>query len=678
MKFTRILGFCALALPLTSAVLPAAEDGFIPLEFNVDLMDRSVDPGVDFNRYANGGWLDATEIPSDKSRWGAFDALAENNWRRIRLLLEEIAAIDATPGSNLQKVADFYRSAMDVDAINAAGITPLLPVFDRIAAISDQNDLADYVAHAHRRIGRPLFGSYAYADQRNNEDVIFILNQGGLSLPTRDYYFDEQYAKYLPLFTAHVARMFELTGTAAAQADADAATVLAFETKLAAVSKTVNELRDPIANYNKITITDAAAQMTQFPLQRYLAAIGVPTSETEVDFKHPTFFAGLNDLLANESLDTVKTYLRWHALTSAAPYLSEDFEDEDFRFFSTELSGTPEQEPRWQRAARTLDRNIGFAVGEIYVAKYFPPSVRDHLETMIATMRDVLRERIETLEWMSAETKLKALEKLSTFRVVVGYPPEWRDYSKLEITGDHYFANVERAALFLTERQMAKLEQPFDKTEWMRTPQQVNAYYQPSAGQLVFLAGILQPPYFDPAMDDAVNYGAICAVIGHEITHGFDDKGRNYDAHGNLADWWTEQDATAFSARAQKLIDQYNRYEVLPGVFVNGEQTLGENIADLGGVSIALEALKRSLANKKIGLIDGLTPEQRFFIAWAQVWRTKYRDDNLKRTVSSNVHSPGMVRAIGPLVNVPEFHQAFDITEGDPMWRHPEDRATIW
>ncbi len=677
MQLNRLWGLCALVLPLVSS-LPAEEVEFIPMKFTTDFMDRSVDPAEDFNRYANGGWLDATEIPADKSSWGAFSSLAENNWRRIRLLLEEVAETHAEPGTNLQKVADFYRTAMDVEAINAAGIKPLLPTYERIDAIADLDDLADYVASAHNSIGSPLFGFYTYADQRNNEDVIPIFVQGGLSLPTRDYYFEEQHAKYLPLFVDHMARMFELAGTPTAEARADAETVLALETKLAGFSKTVTELRDPVENYHKMSLTEAAAKMPHFPLLRYAQQLGIPASETEIDLKQPEFYAGLSELLASESLEDWKTYLRWNALSSAAPYLSEAFDEENFRFFSTELSGTPQQEPRWQRAARMLDTGIGFAVGEIYVDKYFPPEVREHLETMIGNMRDVLHDRIVGLPWMSEATKEKALEKLSTFRVVVGYPPEWRDYSALEIDADDFFGNITAAAEFEARRNLAKLEKPFDRSEWLRTPQQVNAYYQPSAGQLVFLAGILQPPYFDPELDDAVNYGAICAVIGHEITHGFDDKGRNYDAHGNLSDWWTEQDAAEFTARAQKLVDQYSAYEVLPGVFVNGEQTLGENIADLGGVSIAFEALQRSLTNKRVGLIDGLTQEQRFFIAWAQVWRTKYRDDALKRAVASNVHSPGMIRAIGPLVNVPEFFETFDIEEGDPMWVAPAERAKIW
>ncbi len=659
------------------ASLPAETD-LIPNGFDVANMDRSVRPGDDFFRFANGGWLDATAMPADKSRWGAFDTLAENNWRRIHNLLEEISSAPQAPDSEQAKIADFFRTAMDTPAIDAAGLTPLHPELDRIATIHDLNDLARYVADAHRGIGSPLFGAYPYADQRNNNDVIMQFVQGGLSLPDRDYYFDAKHAEYLPQFVEHVAKMFVLAGESPDTAQTHAELILTLETKLAGFSKTVAERRDPEANYHKLPRAEAPAEMPKFPLELYLATLGVPDSETELDLRQIDFFRSLSSFLAETPLDDLKTYLRWHAIHDAAPYLASDFETENFHFFSTVLSGTPEQEPRWKRAAQRLDSALGFAVGKIYVSRYFPPAVRDRLEEMVASMRAVLTERIENLDWMSPETKIKALEKLHTFRVVIGYPPEWRDYTGLKIDHSSHYANVLRSAHFETARQMAQLPKPFDKGEWRRSPQQVNAYYQPSAGQLVFLAGILQPPFFDPELDDAVNYGAICGVIGHEITHGFDDKGRLYDAHGNLNDWWSAVDTEKFKARAQKLVDQYNAYEVLPGVFVKGDQTLGENIADLGGASIALEALQRSLVNKGMMLIDGFTPVQRFFIAWAQQWRTQYRDDALKRTVASGVHSPGTVRSIGPLVNMPEFYEAFDLKAGDPMWRAPEDRAKIW
>jgi putative endopeptidase len=642
---------------------------------SVDMMDRTVDPKVDFAKFAWGGWAARTEIPADKARWGAFDGLGQNNWIRIHSLLDDAAANPGQSGTERQKVGDFYAAALDT----AAGLKPLAAEFDRIAAISNLDDLARYVADAHLHIGSPLFGTTIYADQKKNDTIVFYLEQGGLSLPTRDYYFDEQYAKFRTGLVAHIAAMFQLAGDTPEAAQKGAATILALETKLAGVSKTTAQLRNPLANYHKMTIDEAAKVCGAFPLQTYLTAAQIPAPEKEIIVSRPEFFAGMGRFLAEEPLDSWKTYLRWQALTSAAPYLSQPFADENFRFFGHELNGTPEQEPRWLRVARVMDGQLGFAIGRIYVDKYFPPEAKTRLEGMVQMMLGILRERIVTLDWMSEPTKQKALAKLATFHVIVGYPEEWRDYSALQIERSAgYYANVRAASWFETRRQLAKFGKPFDKKEWLRTPQQVNAYNQPSANQLVFLAGILQPPYFDPALDDAVNFGAICAVIGHEITHGFDDKGRLYDASGNLSDWWTEQDAKEFKARAQKLVDEYNSFEVLPGLHVKGDQTLGENIADLGGVSIAYEALERSLAGKPRPLIDGFTPEQRFFISWAQVWRTKTRDDALKRYLSVDVHAPGQVWSFGPLINLQPFFDAFSIKPGDPMWRDPALRAKIW
>lgn len=678
MNKSRILlaAFGASAGALLSA--QAAEVNQADLHFGVEHMDRAVSPGTDFGKYAWGGWAARTQIPDDKARWGSGDMLGQNNWARIRGILEDAAANPGKPGSNTQKVGDFYASAMDEAAIEAAGIKPLEPELAQISAIANMHDLAMYVAYAHVHIGGPLFGTFPYADQKNNDVMQLIAGQGGLSLPSRDYYFDEKYKDKIPQFTEHMVKMFQLAGASEEEAKKNAATVLRLETELARVSKTPTELRDPIANYNKMTIDEAAALMKAFPFKDYLKAIGFPESEKSINVAQPKFFEGMDKLLAEQPLDDWKVYLRWRALTSAAPFLSSAFDQENFRFFGTQLNGTPAQEPRWQRAAKVLDNNVGFAVGQIYVAKYFPPEVRAKLEAMIQNMRDVLRDRIVNLDWMTEPTKKKALEKLSTFRVVVGYPEKWRDYSGLTVSRASYYGNVRDAAAFESKRQMAKFGHPFDKAEWLRTPQQVNAYYQPSAGQLVFLAGILQPPYFDPSKDDAVNYGAIVAVIGHEISHGFDDKGRLYDAKGNLSDWWTKEDADAFTARAKKLEEQFSSYEVAPGIKVNGAFTLGENIGDLGGVSIAYEALQRSLKGKERKLIDGLTPEQRFFLSWSQMWKTETREDRLKTLVQIDPHSPGEIRSFGPLLNMQEFYDAFGIKETDPIWRKPELRAKIW
>lgn len=676
MKSPRLLlaGLAALgaAAAASAAIVPAND-----LKFSVEHMDRSVSPGVDFAKYAWGGWGARTAIPADKARWGSGDMLGENNWARIRQILEEAAANPGAAGTIQQKVGDFYASAMNTEAINAAGLAPLQPTLDQIAAIKTVDDLIASVADAQNHIGAPLFGAFIYADFKDNTKIRFYLAQGGLSLPTRDYYFDEKYAKFRDEFVVHVAKMFELAGAAPEAAKADAATVFALEKSLAEVSKPPTELRNPLANYHKMTRAEAAAAMPGFPLERYLSLAMIPASEQEIIVMQPQFFAALGSMLEPRLADW-KVYLRYHALKDAANFLAAPFEDENFRFYGQTLNGTPQPEPRWQRVAKRMDGQIGYAISELYVAKYFPPAVKARLDGMIAIMKDVLHDRIQKLDWMTDATKAKALEKLASYRVMVGAPPKWRDFSGLTITRDSFYTNVRNASFFEVQRQLAKFGQPFDRDEFLASPHQVNAYNQPSANQLVFLAGILQPPYFDAEMDDAVNFGAICAVIGHEITHGFDDQGRLYDASGNLKDWWTEKDAAEFKARSDKLINQFGAYEALPNLKINGQLTLGENIADLAGLSIAYEALERSLQGKERKLIDGLTPEQRFFLSWAQVWKTKTRDERMKFYLQADVHAPGEFRSFAPLTNLQEFYDAFGIKEGDPMWRKPEDRAKIW
>lgn len=676
LRFLRFAAGLAGAAALVGTA--RAADELIPLSFSVELMDRSVKPGEDFAKFAWGAWAAKTEIPADKARWGAGDMLGQNNWQRIRGLLEETAANPGAAGTHRQKVGDFFASAMDVAAIDAAGLKPLQRDLDRIAAIKNVEDLVRHVADAHVHVGAPVFGGFVYADLKDNTAIRFYLSQGGLSLPTRDYYFDEKHAKARAGFVEHVAKMLALAGATEEQAKREAEAVMALETKLAEVSKTPTELRDPLANYHKMTVDEAQATMPGFPLKLYLQAALVPATEKEIIVQQPKFFGRVAELLKSEPLEAWKTYLRYHQIKDAAIYLATPFEEESFRFFAKELNGTPQPEPRWQRVAKRLDPQIGYAVAELYVAKYFPPTVKARLDAMVDLMKEVLRDRIKGLPWMTETTKQRALEKLASYRVMVGAPPKWRDYSALKIRRGSYYENVRAAAEFETKRQVAKFGKPFDRDEWLLTPHLVNAYNQPSANQLVFLAGILQPPYFDPAMDDAVNFGAICAVIGHEITHGFDDKGRLYDAKGNLADWWTKEDSAAFKERAQKLVEQFNSYHALPGLAINGQLTLGENIADLAGVSIAYEALQRSLKGKERKTIDGFTPEQRFFLSWAQVWRTKTREDRMKTLLQTDVHSPGEFRAFGPLVNLQEFFDAFGIKEGDKMWRAPETRAQIW
>jgi predicted metalloendopeptidase len=668
------------ACGLLVAVLPLAAADLPPVpRFSVDYIDRSVDPRADFARFAWGKWAQDNPLPADKSRWGAFGELDQYNQAALRAILEAAAAKSHEPGSVEQKVGDFFASAMDTATIDAAGLKPVATDLAQVAAIGNLTDLAHALAVLHNSGVSGLFAVGVTADQKKSDINALYAFQGGLSLPTKDYYTDERHAKVRAGFLVHTAKMLELAGDTPEAAAAGAARILEVETALAANAKTPTELRDRLANYNKMSTAELAAKIPAFPFTTYLAARGISgPAAAEIIVGQPKFFEGLQEQLATRPLDDWKVYLRYKILRSAGPYLAAPFEQEVFRFYSTELQGTPAMEPRWQRAARVIDGQLGEALGQLYVARYYPPEAKARMAEMIANITAVMKDRLAKLEWMTEPTRQKALAKFERFTAKIGHPEKWKDYATVPIVRDNYFANVRAATEFETRRNLAKLGQPVDKSEWAMTPPTVNAYFMPTGNSINFPAGILQPPFFDFTLDDAVNYGGIGAVIGHEITHGFDDQGRRYDADGNLTDWWTPEDAAAFEARALKLVEQYNAYEALPGVHVKGRLTLGENIADLGGLSIAYEAFQRSLRGKERKLIDGFTPEQRFFLSWAQVWRTNIRDNEAKRRVETDSHSPGRFRSIGPLVNLQEFFDAFGVKEGDPMWKKPEDRAKIW
>jgi len=672
--------FLASLLALVSApILGAAQPAAAPNPgFSLDKMDRSVDPRTDFAKYAAGGWYARNEIPSDKARWGGFNELTESNWVKLRGVVETAAANPGTAGGVSQKVGDFYTSAIDTAAIDARGIEPLKAEFAAIAAAKSTDELFAVAAQMQLRLGNPFLGMAFYPDQKQSDRYGFYLFQGGMSLPSKEYYTSDKFARERWEFVGHVAKMFELAGDVRPVAYQNAETIFAFEKALAANAKLPVELRDRIANYNKMTIAAAVAAYPGVPLATLIAGLGVPATVTEVIIGQPKFLEGLSAVLPTTPLADLKTYVRWHLLTDAASHLAAPFEKENFRFYGTVLNGTPEQEPRWQRATKIVDASIGEALGQLYVAKHYPPAAKARMDEMIRNIRTVFRERLEKLEWMSAPTRVKALAKFDRFEPMIGYPTKWRDYSAVEIRRDDYFGNVVRAKLASSRRVIDRTGQTVDRAEWGMTPPTVNAYYSPVTNQIVFPAGILQPPFFDFTIDDAVNYGAIGGVIGHEITHGFDDQGRRSDADGNLTDWWTAEDAAKFRERAQKLVEQFNNYQALPGLAINGQLSLGENIGDLGGTSIAFEALQRSLAGKEKKVIDGLTPEQRFYISWAQQWRTKFRDDAMRLQIARGPHAPGNFRAFGPLVNQQEFYDAFGIKEGDPMWRKPADRCKIW
>ena len=671
-------GLAASFLLLRAADLPAPAKPVAP-RFSVGNMDPTVDPRADFARYAWGNWMKNNPVPADKSRWGSFNELLTFNQTALKGIMETAAANSHEPGSVEQLVGDFYRSAMDTAMIDAAGLKPLAADLAQIDAMKTAADLGHTVAALHNRNLGGLFNAFVFTDQKNSAVNALYAVQGGLSLPSKDYYVAEQFEKTRAEFLAHVEKMFTLAGDTPEAAAAGAKTVLVVEKSLAAVSRTPVQLRDSLANYNKMPTGDFIAKLPAFPLAAYLAERGISgPAAGEIIVGQPEFFAGLQQELSTRPLSDWKVYLRYHVLRTAAPYLATPFETERFHFYSTVLQGAPAMEPRWQRVSAVVDTELGEALGQLYVAQYYPSDAKARMETMIANITAVMHDRIGKLDWMTEPTRQKALAKFDRFYAKVGHPAKWKDYRNVTIRPDTYLANTLATTEYEVKRNVAKLGQAVDKTEWGMTPPTVNAYFDPTANNINFPAGILQPPFFDFSLDDAVNYGGIGAVIGHEITHGFDDQGRHYDGEGNLVEWWTEQDAKEFTARAKKIIDQYSSYEVLPGVHVKGELTLGENIADLGGITLAYEALQRSLVGKERKIIDGLTPEQRFFIAWAQVWRTTIRDDEQRRRVSVDPHAPGWCRAIGPLVNFQPFYDAFGIKEGDPMWRKPEDRAKIW
>jgi putative endopeptidase len=568
---------------------------------------------------------------------------------------------------------------MDTNRLEKLGFKPIQSDLKRIERIASTKALLELIADFHERGIGGLFSDGVSPDAKNSSIYAFHLSQGGLGLPDRDYYLKDDFAKQREDYRHHITKMFTLLGEKTTDAAQHAATVLDIETALAKTSRTRVEMRDPNANYNKFAVKSFAGTNSASAWPHYFDSAGLGKL-SEVIVGQPEFFAALDSMLKERPLSDWKVYLRWHLLRSVAPHLNHAAEQENFDFYGTKLRGQPEPEPRWQRAARVIDGSIGEALGELYVEKHFPPDARARMNELISNLREVFRDRLAKLEWMSGGTRAKALAKFERFTQKIGHPDKFRDYSKVTLRRDDYLGNVQRAAVFETRREIARVGKPVDKTEWHMTPQTVNAYFNPLQNEIVFPAGILQPPFFDVNADDAINYGAIGVVIGHEITHGYDDKGRQYDAEGNLNDWWTEKDAKEFDGRAQKVVDQYSNYEALPALKVNGKLTLGENIADLGGTSIAFEALQRALAKApaKRKNIDGFTPEQRFFLSLAQLWRTNWREAELRRRITVDPHSPGQFRAIGPHVNLPEFYEAFGIKEGAAMWRAPELRAKIW
>ena len=676
---------CLSALGVANSVSagePGAANNPPPVpEFSISYMDKSVDPGVDFYHYADGEWLKNNPIPADKSRWAAFSELAERNWYLIHGILEDASAAAATlpKHSPRREVGDFYDSVMDTNRIEQLGLSPIADDLKKIDDIKSATDLFAMVANFHQRGVGGMFDAGFGPDSKQSSIYAIELEQGGLSLPDRDYYLKPNFADKLKQYREHVTRMFTLLGDDPATAATNADIVIRLETELAKASRTRVELRDPDKNYNKFSGAEFTSTTPALLWAVYFADRNINHPTYEI-VGQPEFFKALNDLVQSHPLSDWKVYLRWHLLHASAPYLPSTFEQENFNFFGRVLSGTPQPEPRWKRAAHMLDGNIGEALGQLYVEKYFTPEARARMNALVENLKSVFHDRLEKVTWMTDTTKAKALVKFARFTQKIGYPTHFRDYSAIDIRPDDLLGNIQRSALFASRREIARIGQPVDRTEWGMTPETVNAYFNPEQNEIVFPAGILQPPFFDVTKDDAVNYGSIGVVIGHEMTHGYDDEGRKFDAEGDLNDWWTEADAKAFDTRAQHVVDEYNGFAALPGMHVNGQLTLGENLADLGGVHIAYDALQRVLAKEpaKRKLIDGFTPEQRFFIAFAQIWRTNIRDAEAQRLLTVDPHSPGQFRAYGPLLNVDQFYEAFNIKPGSLMWLPPEKRAVIW
>ncbi|WP_242916544.1 M13 family metallopeptidase [Pontibacter liquoris] len=666
----------------TTAATSTAEKVEMNMGHGLELanMDTTVDPCTDFYQYANGGWIKNNPIPASESRWGSFNELAERNNTVLRSLLTEAAAnTTAEKGTPAQLVGDFYASGMDSVAINQAGYTPIKPELSKIAAIKTTDDLVKTIADLKSKGVSGFFGMYVAQDDKNSTQYALQAGQGGLSLPDRDYYLkdDERSQKVRTAYKEHLQNMFKLVGDDAATAQKKAQAVMNIEMKLAQSSKPRVELRDPYANYNKMTVQAFAKQNPNLKVTQLLTGIGAETA-SDVIVGQPKFFKDLNGLLKSVPLSDWKTYTQWHLLRSMAPYLSDNFVQENFNFYGKVLSGAKEMQPRWKRVLRTTDGAIGEALGQQYVKENFSPEAKQKALDMVHNIQDSFREHVKDLDWMSEETKQRALAKLDAFAVKIGYPDKWKAYEGLDITRDSYAKNVMLANQYEFKENINKIGKPIDRTEWGMTPPTVNAYYNPSMNEIVFPAGIMQPPFFDPQADDAVNYGGMGAVIGHEITHGFDDQGAQYDPEGNLKDWWTKEDKEQFTARANGVASQYDQYTVLDNVHVNGKLTLGENMADIGGLSIAYTALQKALEKNNPGKIAGLTPEQRFFLAWAQIWRTNIRDEAQNQQVLTDPHSPGRFRTNGPVSNMPEFYKAFNCQPGDPMVRDEQSRAKIW
>jgi putative endopeptidase len=638
-------------------------------------IDASYRPQDDFFDYVNGKWLKTVDIPADKSSWGSGAELAESILPQLRGIVE--SAHGAT-GTEAQKIGDLYASFMDEAKLDALGLKPLESEFARVDALTDKSQIPALMAHFSRVGVNIPFDIQVHQDNRDSTRYIVDLVQTGLGLPDRDYYLkdDPKLLEARTKYQAHVEKMMSMAGDKSAAEDAK--TIVALETELARVQWTKVENRDPVKTYNKVELPALETLAPGFGWDSWLAAGGLKGKLTYVIVSQPTYITGFNQILKNTPLATWKTYFRWHVLSAYAADLSKPYADQNFAFYGTALRGIPEQEARWKRGVRLINGAMGEGLGKLYVAKYFPPENKASMEKLVRNLLAAMNQDIDTLDWMGPATKKEAHAKLSTFMLKIGYPDNWRDYSSLTVARGDLVGDVIHANEFEYERNAKKLGAPVDRTEWLLTPQTVNAYYNPELNEIVFPAAILQPPYFDVKMDDALNYGSIGAVIGHEISHGFDDQGSQYDGAGNLRDWWTPEDHAKFKAKTAALVKQYNAFSPLPGFNINGELTLGENIGDNSGLAIAYKAYHLSLGGKPAPVIGGLTGDQRFYLGYGEVWRNKMRDGRMIELVKSDPHSIPKFRVLGTLPNQPGFYSAFGLKPGDKMYLPPDQRVIIW
>jgi putative endopeptidase len=645
--------------------------------FSLTNLDHTCKPCDNFYEFAMGGWMKANPIPAEYPTWGTFQQLRDNNLTAMRTVLEAAAKANAPVGTNEQKIGDFYASCMDTTAIEAAGLHPVSGEWKAIDEISDHISLEATIAKLQQEGVGVLFRFTSGQDYKDSTRVIGQASQGGLGMPDRDYYFreDEKSKQLRADYEKHIANMFVLAGEDADRAAAEARTITTIEAELAKASKTRVELREPEKNYNPMTLSEMQGLTPEWSWERFLHEVDSPPEE-KINIRQPDFFKEMNQELSSVTLPEWKAYLRWHVIHAKAPELPERFVQENFDFYDRKLSGTKEILPRWKRCVQSTDRNLGEALGEVYVEKYFSPAAKAHAKEMVNNLIAALREDIPTLSWMGPDTKKEALTKLEAFTVKIGYPDKWRDYSKLEINRGSYAGNVRRATEFEYARQIAKIGQPVDRTEWGMTPPTVNAYNNSLMNEIVFPAGILQAPFYSPNADDALNYGGMGAVIGHEISHGFDDQGSKFDGKGNLHEWWTPEDRKNFTERGECIVNQFNGYEVEPGLHQNGKLVLGESIGDLGGLTIAYAAYEKSIEGKRPKDIDGFTPEQRFFLGWAQVWGTNQRAEAARLQTNTDPHPLARFRANGPISNMEAFAKAFGCKKGDAMVR--EQACKIW